>query len=308
MENDAFIQQVKQNVETLIVEGRFEEAMEKCKKYLSSFPDQKEIVKLKKTIEERLFEQNEKEIDQKNKESEKLYSAKDYLGALRLTKEALTLAPHNDKSKRLYLKYQEKYKAQMEEAEKSFIKQRREHFEQLIAEEKLTELIEETRKLEEQNLENHAVRSLVEEFKEKLIEKELKSKKDLLNSDKIEDIENLIAGLKKISENSKLLRNLENAVKQKKLGVQIENIDEFIYEGQQNLVTLMKLGKFEESIRVCEEILKVNPEDSKARSILEKAKNSFYKQSKREAIKNIKSYLPTLKQEYKTGKDNFVTF
>jgi len=308
MENNAFAEQVKQNIQALVVEGRFEEALSKCEKYISSFPDQKEMTKIKKTIEKRMQEKNAENVERKNKEAMEFYSKKDYLSALKITKEALELSPQHEKSKRLFIKYQEAYKKQIEEAEKKFFKQLKERFQNLLNNNEIVELIEEIRKLEEENSDNKEVLSMAEEFKEKIIALEIKNKKDLINSNKIEDIENFIFNLKKINKNSKILIRLENAIKQKKLGVQIENIDQFIYEGIQNLSTLIKLKKFEESIAICEEILSVNPSDKKTRKILKEAKNKLYHQSKRDALENIKNSLHSLKNEYAKNKNDFITF
>ena len=90
------------------------------------------------------------------------------------------------------------------------------------------------------------------------------------------------------------------------MGSQIEDVEEFIYAGENDLNTLMKLGKYEEAILVCEEILQTNPTDSTAISTLQKAKRKAFYKSRAEAIKNILAKLPALKAEYKQNKENFI--
>jgi len=306
MDNEAFFQQFKRNIEVLLSQGKLEEAFEKCQLALQKFPNEKSLLKIKRDIETQITYKNEKEIKTNIKTAKTLFGQGEIEQALRLTKDTFSLAPSNEKLKGLYRKFQEAYKEKLEETEENFIKKQYESLKNLIDEGDYPQFIQATDRLESENQANKNIQKLLKDVRTILIEKEIKNRKDLLNSEKFEDIENFIQGLEKIDANSETIRQLKNYVKRRKMGSQIEDVEEFIYTGESNLNTLMKLGKYEEAILVCEEILQTNPENSAVVAIFRKAKRKAFYKSRAEAIKNILAKLPALKAEYKQNKENFI--
>jgi len=306
MDNEAFFQQFKRNIEVLLSQGKLEEAFEKCQLALQKFPNEKSLLKIKRDIETQITYKNEKEIKTNIKTAKTLFGQGEIEQALRLTKDTFSLAPSNEKLKGLYRKFQEAYKEKLEETEENFIKKKYESLKNLIDEGDYPQFIQATDRLESENQANKNIQKLLKDVRTILIEKEIKNRKDLLNSEKFEDIENFIQGLEKIDANSETIRQLKNYVKRRKMGSQIEDVEEFIYTGESNLNTLMKLGKYEEAILVCEEILQTNPENSAVVAIFRKAKRKAFYKSRAEAIKNILAKLPALKAEYKQNKENFI--
>lgn len=306
MDNEAFLQQFERNIESLLVEGKLEEAFEKCQLALQKFPNEKIFLKIKKEVEAQITDKNKKEIKANVKTAKAFFNQGEIEQALKLIKNTFPLAPNNEDLKDLYRKYQEVYKEKLEEAEKNFIKKQYENLKKLIDEDSYPQFIQATDRLESENKANKNIQKLLKDVRAILIEKEIKNRKDLINSEKFEDIENFIQGLEKIDTNSETIKQLKGYVKRRKMGSQIEDVEEFIYEGENNLATLMKLGKYEEAILVCEEILQTNPANGSAIRTLQKAKRKAFYKSRTEAIKNIFIKLPALKAEYEQNKENFI--
>ena len=122
MDNEAFFQQFKRNIEVLLSQGKFEEALEKCQLALQKFPNEKSLLKIKRDIETQITHKNEKEIKANIKAAKNLFDQGGTEQALKLIKDTFPLAPNNEKLKDLYREFQEAYKEKLEEAEKSFIK------------------------------------------------------------------------------------------------------------------------------------------------------------------------------------------
>jgi tetratricopeptide (TPR) repeat protein len=306
MDNEAFIQQFERDIEALVAGGKLEEAFEKCKDILQKFPNEKALKKIKKSIEEKLLYKNKQKVKINIKEAKRLFKQGETEQALRLIKDTLVLSPNNEDLKDLYRKFQEAYKEKLEETEKEFIKKQYEHLKKLIDEDQYPQFIQAVDRLESENKSNKNIQKLIKDVKAILIEKEIKNKKDLLDSEKFEDIENFIQGLENIDADSEIVKNLRVYIKRRKMGSQIEDVEEFIYAGENNLVTLMKLKKYEEAMQVCEEILQTDPNNRAVIRIYKKAKRKAFYKSRSEAVRNILLKLPALKAEYKQNKENFI--
>jgi len=306
MDNEAFIQQFERNIEVLVAGGKLEEAFEKCKEALQKFPNEKSLQKIKENLEEQLLDKNKKEVKDNIKQAKNLFRQGEIEQSLRLIKDTLTLAPNNEDLKDLYRKFQTAYKEKLEEAEKEFIKKQYEYLKKLIDGDQYPQFIQAADRLENENKSNRNIQKLIKDVKTILIEKEIKNKKDLLDSEKFEDIENFIQGLENIDATSEITKNLRAYIKRRKTGSQIEDMEEFIYAGENSLFTLMKLKKYEEAMQVCEEILETNPNNGAVIGIYKKAKRKTFYKSRDEAVENILQKLPALEAEYDQNKENFI--
>jgi tetratricopeptide (TPR) repeat protein len=303
---DAFFRQIRRNIEGLIIEGRLSEAYKRCKEVLDKYPTQRGILDLKDDIAKKMLNQNKGIVKEAVKEAKTLVRKKEFEKALRTIKKVLPLTPNDTKLKRLYLKIQKRYKNKLERAEKDFLNAKTKNFDELIEKEDFPKLISTLNNLSLEYSKNIKVAQLVDSYRDKLVEMEVKKKQELLGSDKFEDIKGFLKDLKRISPKSKTIKNLQEYVGRRQMGHQVENIDEFIYSSQDSLETLMKLGKFEEAMRVATEILKTNPDSKKAKSVLKKARNKAFFLNQSLAVKKIREILPELKSRYKSNKENFV--
>jgi tetratricopeptide (TPR) repeat protein len=303
---DAFFRQIRRNIEGLVIEGKLTDAYQRCKQVLDKYPNQRGVLDLKQDIEQKLLSQNKELVKEAIKEAKALVRKKELEKALRVIKKAIPLTPNDAKLKRLYLKIQKKYKETLGKAEKDFLDNKRKNFDELIEKEDFPKLINTLNTLSLEYSRNKEVLDLVNLYRERLVEMEVKKKQDLLNSEKFDDIKGFLKDLKGINPNSKTIKGLQEYISGRQMGHQVENIDEFIYSSQDSLETLMKLGKFEEAVRVATEILKTNPDSKKAKSVLKKARVKSFFLNQSLAAKKIKERLPDLKIKYKNNKENFV--
>lgn len=303
---DAFFRQAEQNIVQLMHDKKYKEAYSLVKQFLERFPHEKTFIKLKKQIEEAVEEENESLINEKLESLKPLFKEEKYEEILKILKELLTLSPNSSKLQKLYQETQIKYQNQVTVSQEKFEKKQRARLDELLQTNE-TLLIEEIFLLETQNSDVPRIRKLAQEYRDKVIEKKIKEKKELIYSDKYDAISNFIEQLKKIDPNSPRITELENIVGGKKLVNQSEQKSEYIYAGQTHLDTLMKLKKYDKVIKVSEEILKTDPENITAKKMLEEATRLFFAQTKEESIDSINKNLPALKQEYEKDKTKFTT-
>jgi len=305
--DEAYFHQLRRNIETLVAEGKLTEAFNQCNEVLQKHPDQEVFVDFKKTVAKKMLEKNKEKVKEGLKEVKTLRKNDRTEEALRKIKSLLELSPNNEKLKRLYLKVQKKYKRKLEETEGKFLEQKKKTFQDLVKKDQITQLLKELDTTESEYLGDKNIMTLVQSTREAVIQAAIAKKKELLNSTKFDDIRNFIQDLKNINKKSPIIKKLEDGIKRKQMGENIWNMEEFIYTGEHNLETLMKLGKYEEALVVSKELLKTDPENKEVKKIYKKARRKAFFQNRKETIKNIKEKLPSLKAEYQKNKENFVS-
>lgn len=303
---EAFFRQIRRNIESLIVEGNLTEAYIRCKEILEKHPNQKGIIDLKKEVEEKMVAENREIIKTGIKEVKSLSNKNNKEQALKKLKELLDLSPNNENLKRLYLKIQKRYKNELDKARKVFLNHKTEELQKLMDIDDMTKLLQVLQTLSREYQENKEIQALAKSYREKIVEKEIRKKEELLSSTKFDDIDGFLNDLKKIDESSSAIKNVEAYIRKRKMGNQVENVEEFIFSSEDNLITLMKLKKYEEAVIVANEILKTSPENNNVKRILKKAKRKAFFLNQKEAVRRILQRLPALKAEYKKNKANFI--
>ena len=218
----------------------------------------------------------------------------------------MILSPNSSKLQKLYQEAQIKYQNQVAVSQEKFEKKQRSRLDELLKTNE-TLLIEEIFLLETQNSDVPRIRKLAQEYRDKIIEKKIKEKEELIYSDKYDAIANFIEQLRKIDKDNPRIAEVENISGGKKLTNQSEQKSEYIYAGQTHLDTLMKLKKYDKVMAAAEEILKTDPDNKTAKQLLEEATQLFFAQTREESISSINKNLPDLKQEYKKDKTKFTT-
>ncbi|MEK7126516.1 MAG: hypothetical protein AAB848_00260 [Patescibacteria group bacterium] len=304
--DDAFFRQAEQNIVQLIHEKKYKEAYSFAKQFLERFPHEKTFIKLKEQIEEAVEEENESLVNEKLQNLKPLYKEEKYEEILKGLKELLILSPNSSKLQKLYQEAQIKYQNQVAVSQEKFEKKQRARLDELLKTNE-TLLIEEIFLLETQNSDVPRIRKLAQEYRDKVIEKKIKEKGELIYSDKYDAIANFLEQLRHIDKENPRIAEIENITGGKKLTNQSEQKSEYIYAGQTHLDTLMKLKKYDKVMTAAEEILKTDPNNETAKNLLEEATQLFFAQTREESIDSINKNLPALKQEYKEDKTKFTT-
>lgn len=305
--DEAFELQLKKNIEALVANERFSEAFEECVQILRKSPGNTLFTELKKDIEDRMFEINKEKIKDGIREAEKFYKSKDTVNALKKTRDMLLLAPNDSTLIKMYAKYQDKYREELQAVEQTFVQKKSEEFKKLLDAQSYSILIQEIDSLVSEHSANKPIMGLVDRTRDTLIAQEIKEKKELLSSTKFDEIFDFITTLKNIKNNSMVVLKLEAEMKRRKAGSTMRTIGDFVYAGENDLETLIKLGKYNEAVQVATELLQVNPGNVKVKKFFAKAKKKAFIFNRDEAIEAVKKTLPALEAEYKANKSAFVT-
>ena len=92
-----YLAQEEQKINGLIGSKRYSEAYNACKQLLLRFPEEKDLLKIKKRIENEVAEENEKIIEEKLNSLKPLWKSNSYADILKTLKELLALSPNNSK-------------------------------------------------------------------------------------------------------------------------------------------------------------------------------------------------------------------
>jgi tetratricopeptide (TPR) repeat protein len=305
MDRSAYLIQNEQKVKSLISEKRYEDAYNLCINILKEYPDDGVFIKLINHIRDLSEEETENLVHQKLEEIRQLKKEERYSEALTKLKNLKQISPVNRTLDKEHYKIQKLYLKQLNKKRKKFKKDQIKRFEKIL-EEKPQDLLSELVLVEKNNPGNQDVQELGTMFREKLINKKINEKKDLLESNKFDAITNFLIELGKINKKSPLIINLEKKIEKRKHQEIATQQNEFVYEGIKHLDTLMKLKKFDKAIQVSKEILSVHNKNKTVQRILKKAERKLFKQSKNLSIENIQKNLEKLKEDYKSNKENFI--
>lgn len=305
MANFAFFDQLEQKINFLISERKLKEAFNLCKDTILKYPSETRFNKIKTKIEEAVEEENQSIIQDKLEKVKILWKDGKYLDILKILKELILAAPNNTKIKNLYTEAEEAYRKQYQELRARFIKEQELRLTEVLNNNQ-GQLLEELFILEKENEGNSDVKKLVNEFQDKLIERKIKDKSDLLLSDKYDVIDNFLKELRKIDKSNPRIQDIIQAVKKRKLEGEVVQKQEYLYSGEKHLDTLLKLGKYDKVIKAAEEILFVDKNNVTVQNILATAKQKYSHQLKYLTAESIENNYQTLKQEYISDKSNFI--
>lgn len=305
MANFAYFDQLEQKINFFLTEKKYKEAFNLCKEAILQYPNESRFLKIKNKIEQAVEDENEKIIEEKLEQIKPLRKQEKYLEILKIIKELLSASPNNSKLKSLYAETEIAYRKQYEKLKREFHKRQEERLSEILKNNP-GQLLEELFILEKENPGNQDIKKLVTEFEDKLIAQKIADKKELLESGKYDVIENFLDELRKINKLNTRIQDVEQQIKSRKLEGQIVQSKEYVYSGEKHLDTLMKLGKFDKAVQVCEEILRVNPNDQLAMEILTKAKKKYLRQLKYQTADSITKNYPELKSDYAKDKSKFI--
>ena len=300
-----YLDQIEQNINSLLAEGRFDKAYSQVNDYLDKYPKAKNLKKLKKKIEEDVEDRNKEVVKGKMMKIDELWKQEKYVEILRELKRMIELDPENDKLKDLFQKTQDKYRDQLETQTKGFEKDQGKKLDQLL-EQDTDKFLEELYFIEEKNPQNPKVAAMVKKYREKYISKVLSEKKDFIYSNKFEEIMAFISKLKKIDPENKDLNKVEKHIRQKMRKSHIEKKSEYLYKGNEYLDTLLKMKKYDKAAQVAKELLEFGGKNEKLEKILKGAEKKDEKQNRNEVIDKINKDKESLKEEYKKNKKRFV--
>lgn len=305
MANFAYYDQLELKINSLVNDRKFKEAFSLCKESILQYPDETRFIKIRERIEKAVEEENERIIKDKIEAIKPLWKEEKYIEILGILKNLLAASPNNSKLKNLYLDAEQSYKKQFEKLNEKFIKEQHKRLDGIL-ETNPNQLTEELYILAKENQGNQNVKNLVEEYEEKLIDKKINEKKELINSNKYDVIENFLDELRKINKFSNKIKEVESQIKARKLEGEIVQTKEFVYGGEKYLDTLVKLKKFDKAMQAASEILKVDPQNAAAKEVFINSEKKYKEQLKYLAADSINKNFESLKAEYEKDKTKFI--
>lgn len=250
-------------------------------------------------------DENSRVVEDKIVTLEKLFEEKKYAQLLRDTQKILSLSPGNRKIIRLEEKAKKAYREEIQELRDNFKKSQTERLTKILNEDP-AKLPDELFLLESNNARDPEVFALTKLFRDKLIEKKINEKKDLIYSNKYDVIESFIDQLRKIDQKNPRIAQIVEIISRSRQEKQFDATREFIYKGQKYLDTMMKLAKYDKVMQAAQEILAIEKSNKFATKLYQKAKQLLFIQTRDTVIQSIKANLPNLKAEYLQNKNNFV--
>lgn len=305
MSDSAYFEQIEQKINHLLVEKKFAAAYSLCKEFLLKYPDERFFLKLKKRVEEEIRDENQRIIKEKLNELRPLWDAGNYEEILKILKELLRLDPENGKIKNWYKKAASAYQEKLSQLTSQFTKQHSEKLNQLL-EKNPDSLLDELFYIERNNAKNIEVLRMTNSFRDKLIAKKISTKQDLLKSEKFDAINNFIEGLKRIDPKNNQIKKLQDEVLKRKSRSQAGEKISYVYKSEKQLETLMKLKKYDKALKAAQELLSIDPDNSRVQRILQKAEKKFFKQSRETTVDLIIANRDQLKEQYKKDKSKFI--
>lgn len=267
--------QYLERAELFLNEGKLKDAYALCRKVLENDPENSRALDLKHRIESTIENYNVHSVDEKLEALKPLWEKGEYDKLIKELTELYRYAPHYEKLEEALAQAQAMYRGLYTNQESEKKGTYKSQLDQLFAERKYTELIEEMQKNSRAAAQDNDLRNLHADFRQKIIQTKLEEKKSLFDSEKYEDIVNFLYQLQEIDKTSELLIGLLRTYRKKLLDSQIDDKQEFILRASENAKTLYQVGKYEKAMQVAEEILHIDPKNTFANSIYKKAKSTF---------------------------------
>ncbi|MBI2634290.1 hypothetical protein HYW82_01295 [Candidatus Peregrinibacteria bacterium] len=300
-----FFQEAEQKIRRLIDEKQYRQAYGLCKEYLMEYPYDELFLNLKTEIEELVNENNENIINKKIVELEKDFKEEKYAGILEELKKLLEVNPRHKQLVKFFRKTQGAYEKQIGKNQQYFDENQRQRLE-ILLEQNPAGLIEELFILEKNNPGNQNVLNLTTEFRDKLIAEKIKEKEELIYSEKYEAIENFIKELETVDAKNQRIAEIGKMAKARQHYSQLHDKEEFLYQGEKHIDTLMKLKKFDKAIKAANELLAIDRFNTRILKLLEKARKKLFTQSSEETIDIIQKKQEQLNTDHKNNPDKYI--
>lgn len=302
---DPYFDQVERNIKSLIGEQKFKEAYSLVKQLLAKYPGDKDAENLKKLVEKEVVASNQRLIDSKMPGLKKLFSEKKFPELVKECKALLKFDPDHKELVSLMNKAIKQYQEETSESLKNIEDSSRKMLEKLLSENP-DRLVDELFSLDKAYAGNEVMKNVTSEYREKLIERLINEKEDLIYSDKFEAIDSFVKRLENISPTSQRVKDLKEMLRVLRHEAQTNDKREFLYKGGKHLQTLLRLKKFDKALQVAEELLEVNPNDKFARKVCNVARKKLYGVTRNDCVQLLLDHREEWQKELQSTPNSFV--
>ncbi|MFA6991696.1 MAG: hypothetical protein WC269_00215 [Candidatus Gracilibacteria bacterium] len=303
-EKNPYLTQLESKIRQMISMRFYKDAYDLCKKVLEKLPENRVFLDLKKEIENEVREENIKIVDKKIKEMKILLKEERYDDILHELRPVLETAP-TKKLIEFYRKVQNLYKDKREKEKLEKFKKLHNNFESLLKNDQ-NKLLDSIFTIEKNSIGNMEIQNMVKKYKKEIINRKISENMDLINSDKYKEIVNFLQQLKRIDPLSADVRRIERKIKIHVMNKQEGDRKETIYKGINYMENLIKMKKYDKALKIGDELLDMDKNNSMVKKLIKKADGNLYKQTKTESIKSIILSQKELDSEYSKDKIKFV--
>jgi len=304
MADAPYFKQVEQKINYLIADKKLSEAFKLVNSMIKKFPEEKLFYDIRKKVIFEIESHNNKIVEEKMKEVKPLWKKKSYAEILKKLKPLLKITPSSERLKKDIIKAQERYQEEVNRLRQDFKNKQTVRLTKLMDEDEKT-FLQELFELERANPGNKDVLSLTKHFRDRLIQRKIKERQDLIYSDKYDAIENFLVQLRKIDEKSERISKLQRDLYNRKRGSIMEEKSEFVFNALTHLNTLMRLKKYDKALQVSKEIIEVDKTNQDALKAYKKAKNKLYHQTRGLSIEAIQKDKPKIEADYQKDPTKF---
>ena len=299
-----FLQQIYQQIEENISQKKFAEAHTICLQTLRLDPENIKLIRFKNTIEALVREKNRVLIKQDLERLEPLWKEEKYEEILIHLKTLEPFIKDYPKLKKIIIKAQNNYNKKFLQEKTKYYQNELEKIGTLCKEKQFSDALRKAENLYFIANKEREIKKLLQNIRSQWIQEEIKNHQALLKSEKFEEILLFYQKLKKISPEIKLDKTIEKTKKAQKKH-EVFKKREFIYQGLENIKTLLQLKKYEKALKGAEEILNIDPENKKAKKIYKKAFQKNEQTVENEVISQIQNQQRQLKSKLITNKEGF---
>lgn len=305
-ESKKVLKETYKKIRELIKEEKWLNAHRACVEVLRFNPDDLNIIRYKNKIEKNVRKINITSIKQDLKKIKEIEKEKNYEKVLIHLKGLEPYINDYPTLKKIIIEAQEKYEKQVKKEQKEYVKDELDKIKQLLIDKKFQEAIRTAEKLRIQKYNEEEVKEWIKKIRIDWINDELKRKNDLLKSTKFEESLLFLNRLKKIDNKNIQLINQINQTKKRYNSYKIEQKKDEIFIGMEKAQTLILMKKYSKAINKIDEVLEIDPINTRAKKLKKKAiKKEMYKINK-ELKENIKKANKEIKKTFKSNKKNFV--
>ncbi len=300
------IDEAIRKIKRLLDDGELKSAHKACIELLTFDPDNLQVIRLKRKIEDKVKKINIKAIKADMKMLMGLWKEKKID---QLMPQLKTLEPYiNDYGplRRMFLKANEEYRRFLLNQQDTILHQQIQQVRQMMDENRYEEAERVSFQLKSLDIEQALVEKLIIELIHRWIEYELQKNSELLHSDRYEETMMLLQRLQNIAPTDNKIKKMIDETKKKIFFHKIEEKKDFINRGLEEIDRLTKSGKFEDALLAIQEILQIDPKNEKANKYASSTKRKLKKKIDEEVISQLQNNLPHNKQEYLENKKNFV--
>lgn len=176
---DPYFSQVEKKIYRLVADKRFQDAYSEAKQLVSKYLGDDDAVKILKMVERAVVQNNKDIVKSKLKGLKDDYKDGNYVSVIKDSRKLLKLVPDDSTLKALLEKSRRAYEKEVRRKSIELIARNRAGFDKLLKESPSL-LNQRLFEFDRNNPGNPAVKKLTDEFRDKLIEKKIAEKEDLI--------------------------------------------------------------------------------------------------------------------------------